>query len=277
MAAQRDAHEAPAIRAFGIALEARRSAAGLSKNELAEKLGCSPQYVGQIEVAKNTPSKAFAQDLDTLFEAGEQFYKLWKLVNDTRHLTTLPPGFEKYVKLEKQASKIQKFEPLLITGLFQTEAYSRTIMGHSLQPDAADSAIAARMKRKELLFQANPPHVFLILDEGVIRRTVGTREIMREQLEHLLELSDEGGKVKIQIVPSGVGYYAGLTGGFTILGFDDKPDVAYTESAGEGKLVEGRDRVALKVIAWDLIQGHTLDVVRSRALLKEVMESYERV
>ncbi|MCO6011057.1 helix-turn-helix transcriptional regulator [Actinoallomurus purpureus] len=277
MAAQRDPHEAPAIRAFGIALETRRSTAELSKNELAEKLGCSPQYVGQIEVAKNMPSKAFAQDLDTFFVAGEQFYKLWKLVNDTRHLTTIMPGFEKYVELEKQASKIQKFEPLLITGLFQTEAYSRAVMGYTLSPDLADSAIAARMKRKELLFQANPPHVFFILDEGVIRRTVGSCEIMREQLAHLLELSDADSKVKIQVVPDGVGYYAGLAGGFTILGFDDKPDVVYTESSGEGKLVEGHDRVALKVVTWDLIQGHTLDVVRSRALIKEVMESYERV
>lgn len=275
MAAQRDPHEAPAIRAFGIALETRRSTAGLGKNELAEKLGCTSQYVGQIEVAKNMPSKAFAQDLDTFFEAGEQFYKLWKLVNDTRHLITLPPGFEKYVALEKQASKIQKFEPLLITGLFQTEAYSRTVMGYSLSRDAADSAIAARMKRKELLFQANPPHVFLILDEGVIRRIVGSREIMREQLAHLLEISDGDSRVKVQIVPKDVGYYAGLIGGFTILGFDDKPDVAYTESCGEGKLVEEHDRVSPKVVTWDLIQGHTLDVVRSRTVIKEAMEIYE--
>lgn len=275
MSAQRDPYEAPAIRAFGIALETRRSVSGLNKTELAEKIGCTPQFVSQIEVAKNLPSKAFAQDLDTFFAAGEQFFRLWKLIGDTRHLSMLPPGFQKYLGLEQKATEIRQFEPLLVTGLFQVEAYARTIMSLFMSPPAAEEAVAARMKRKEILAHADATHVFLILDEGVLHRTVGTREIMREQLAYLLEVSGLDSKVRVQIVPQGAPYYAGLTGSFTVLGFADEPDVAYTESAGEGKLIEERDRIALKVVAWDLIQGHTLDVATSRAVIKEAMESYE--
>lgn len=275
MPAQRDPYEAPAIRAFGIALEMRRSIAEISRNELAEKLGCTPQYVGQVETAKNLPSKAFAEDLDTFFATGDRFHKLWKLISDTRHLSMLPPGFERYVRLERRSSKIRQFEPLLVTGLFQTEAYARAIMGPFMCSEAADTAIAARMKRKEILFRADPPHVFLILDEGVLHRTVGTPEIMREQLAYLLDISRGDSRINVQVVPHDVGYYAGLIGGFTILGFADGADVAYTESSGEGTLLEAHDRVALKVVTWDLIQGHTLDVARSRALIEEAMETHE--
>ncbi len=275
MPAQRAPYEAPAIRAFGIALEMRRSAAGLSRNELAEKLGCTPQYAGQVETAKNLPSKAFADDLDTFFASGDRFHKLWKLVSETRHLGMLPPGFERYVQLERRSSKIRKFDPLLVAGLFQTEAYARAIMGSFMSPEAADLTIAARMKRKEIFLRADPPHVFLILDEGVLHRTVGTPEIMREQLAYLLDISRGDSRVNVQVVPHGVGYYAGLTGGFTVLGFADGPDVAYTESSGEGTLLKAHDRAALKLVKWDLIQGHTLDVTRSRALIEEAMESHE--
>ena len=97
MVAQRDPYDVPAIRAFAAELEAWRTGAGLSKVELAETLGYTPQLIGQLEAGKNIPSKKFAEDADTYFATNGLFVRLWKLINETRHQTALPPGFSKYV------------------------------------------------------------------------------------------------------------------------------------------------------------------------------------
>jgi DNA-binding XRE family transcriptional regulator len=97
MVAQREPYEFPAIRAFATELAAWRGT--MSKVELAETLGYTPQLIGQLEAGKNIPSKKFAEDTDTLFKTNGLFVRLWKLVTDTRHLSLLPPGFPRFCYL----------------------------------------------------------------------------------------------------------------------------------------------------------------------------------
>lgn len=272
MAAQNDPHDAPAIRAFGIALETRRIASGLNKNELAEKLGCTPQYVGQVEAAKNIPSKAFAQDLDTFFGPDDMFVRLRKLISETRHLATVPPGFQEYVELERQAAEIRTFEALLVTGLLQTEGYARAIMGSFMGPDVIDDAIAARLRRKEALFRADPPHVFLVVDEWVLNRVIGDTDIMREQLAHLLELCERP-NISINVLPHDTEHYVAFSGSFTLLRFADSPEVAYIEAGGQGNLIDEPRAVADCAVRYDLLRGHAHHVAESRRLIRKAMDN----
>jgi transcriptional regulator with XRE-family HTH domain len=150
MPAQRDPYTAPAIRAFANELEAWRTDAGLSKNEFAKALGYTPQLIGQIEGARNIPSKKFAEDVDTFFKTNGLFVRLWKLIKETRHIAALPPGYAIYEDLEKEATYARIYCALLINGLFQTEDYARAVIG-AINHDDVDELVARRMKRQAIL------------------------------------------------------------------------------------------------------------------------------
>ncbi|TDB86033.1 XRE family transcriptional regulator [Actinomadura sp. KC216] len=270
MPAQSEPYEAPAIVTYAKELEWRRTQAGLTKKDLAAKLGFADSYVGQVELCKNLPSDEFTAALDTFFQTDGLFARLLERINDTRHLAILPPGFPEYVAHEEKASHVRVFTTNLISGLFQTEAYASTIIG-SVMASSADRIVAERMARKSIFQRDDPPHTFFVLDEGVIRRNVGGPEVMRDQLGYLLEVANRK-RTQLQIVPFGVGYHVGLTGSFILLSFEDAPDIAYTESSGEGVLLQQRDRVGLQAVRWDLIQGHTLSTEESVAMIQDAME-----
>ncbi|GLY91511.1 helix-turn-helix domain-containing protein [Actinoallomurus iriomotensis] len=272
MPAQTEAYEAPAIRAYGIILRSWRERANLTKLELAETLGYTPQLIGQLEAAKNIPSEKFSEDLDTFFKTGGLFVELWKLIKDTRHLIALPPGFSKYLELERTAARIYKFEALLVSGLFQTEDYARAIMSSPLTPDVIDGILQARMERKEAFNRPAPPRISFIIEESALRRVIGSPEILRQQLAYLLELSERA-NINIQVLPQDTEHYVAFSGSFTILGFDDEPDLAYIEAAGQGNLIAGAASVANCAMRYDLLRSHAYSVAESRRIIRKLMEN----
>ncbi|WP_067825282.1 helix-turn-helix domain-containing protein [Actinomadura kijaniata] len=274
MPAQRDPYASPAIRAFANELTAYREQADLSIRELAKLLGYTPQFVGQIEACKNKPSRKFALDCDTFFKTTGVFLRLWKNIDDSQDLMTLPPGFTDYLGRETLADELRIYCALLVVGLFQEESYARTIIGANQSGDV-DDLVTKRMERRHILDREDPPQVFLVLDEGVIRREIGGPVVMRNQLRYLYELSLHP-RVQIQVIPFRAGYHPGLGGSLTILGFRDAPSVGYTESSGIGLLVENPDGITGLAMRYDLLRGHALDIDGSRAMIKNVMESYER-
>ncbi|MFV2174390.1 helix-turn-helix domain-containing protein [Actinomadura sp. LOL_016] len=132
--------------------------------------------------------------------------------------------------------------------------------------------IENRMERQSILTRPNPPRTWLVLDEVALRRGIGGPRVMHQQLETLIAASERYNTM-VQVIPNGMGYHAGLGGDFTILGFDDGPDTAYTESAGEGLLIDRPARVKDKVVRWGLLRGEALRVEESRALIRTVMEN----
>ncbi|MFF5259057.1 helix-turn-helix domain-containing protein [Actinomadura viridis] len=259
----------PARTFFGTELRRRRDEAGLTGKQLADSLGCTPQWISVMEGGKKI-SEQSAHDLDTYFKTGGLFHRLWKLANDIELQTTLPPGFPEYAEREKRANSIRVYSAILLTGLFQTEDYAHTVMTSTDGPHSAD-LVDKRMERKAILTRDKAPHVWLTVDETILRRTVGSPEVMRKQLAFLLEVS-ELPNVMVDVVPQSVGYYAGLGGSFNLLGFEDGTSSAYTESAGVGMLIEQPNKVALFRIRYDLLRGHALPVRESRALIQAVLE-----
>lgn len=273
MGTRSEPYEAPAIQTFATELVAWRMDADLTQTALAEALGYTPQWISQIESAKSIPSKEFAENLDTFFKTNGLFHRLWKRIIDTRHQAILPPGFTEYMEREAEASQVRNFELTLIYGLLQTENYIRAVVGHEQDPDTAEQLVAERLKRQEILTRENAPNAWFTIDESSLRRDIAGPEIMREQLAHLLALSDRP-NVSIDVVPLGAKYYPGLTGSFTILSFIDAPDVVYGEIAGQGMLITDRRTVASFAVRYNRLRGDALRVEESRTLIKSVMEEY---
>lgn len=273
MGSRNEPYEAPAIQAFATELTAWRTQAGLTKVALAETLGYTPQWISQIEAAKSIPSKTFAQNLDTFFKTNGVFERQWKRIIDTRHQGILPPGFAEYMEREVEASQARIYQLTLVHGLLQTEQYMRAIISRNQDPDTAERLVSERLKRQELLTRENPPHVWFTLDEAALRREVAERDVMREQLAHILSLQERP-NISIDVVPVGAGYYPGLAGSFTILSFATTPDVVYGEMAGQGMLIQEPRIVAKFAVTYNSLRGDAFRIEESRALITKVMEEY---
>lgn len=270
MTAQSEPSRDPAIRAFAIALGAFRVKAGLGKKELADKLGYTPAYVSQVEAAKNTPSVKFAEDLDTLFGT-EAFTDLQQNIMDARANGLLPPGFADYVEHESRASLMYVFEFGVIKGIFQTYDYAYEVLKSGRRAEEVEQLASGRMERKKIFERDDPPQIVAVFDEGVIRRTVGGRELMREQIAHLIEMSGMP-NVTMHIVPPGKGAYPGVMGAFTILRFDDGPDMVYTEGYLGGSITGNATNVRGHTVHFDLIRGAAMSADESLEFLHMARE-----
>ncbi|MFB4305203.1 helix-turn-helix domain-containing protein [Actinomadura sp. GTD37] len=273
MGTRSEPYEAPAIQTFATELTEWRTQASLTQTALAETLGYTPQWISQIESAKSIPSKEFAENLDTFFKTNGLFHRLWKRIIDTRHQAILPPGFTEYTEREAEASLVRIYQLTLVHGLLQTENYIRSVVGHEQDPDTAEQLVAERLKRQEILTRENAPNAWFTLDEAALRRDIAGPDIMREQLAHLLALAERP-NISIDVVPMSTGYYPGLTGSFTTLGFADAPDVVYGEIAGQGMLITDPRTVASFAVRYNSLRGDALRVEESRTLIKSVMEEY---
>jgi hypothetical protein len=163
----------------------------------------------------------------------------------------------------------------VVHGLLQTEAYARVVMTTVRRRQTADQIerlVALRMQRQEVILRADPIELWLILDEAVIRRTMGAPELMRGQLNHLADAS-LWPNVTLQVLPFCSGPHPCLNGPFAIIEFPERfdPDVVYTESvAGQAYLERERD-VRARAEAFDLLRaaalapGDSTDLISSLA------------
>jgi len=145
----------------------------------------------------------------------------------------LPNWFEAYVGLEEAATQIRAYEVQFIPGLLQTGDYARavTLLGHPNAPmREVDRRVGLRLARQVIFTRPNPPNIWAVLDEAILRRPVGGAEIMRAQIRYLIELAQRP-NVTIQIIPFLAGGHAAAGGPFSILRFAeyDLPDVVYLE------------------------------------------------
>jgi hypothetical protein len=145
----------------------------------------------------------------------------------------LPSWFEAYVGLEEAATQMRSYQVQFIFGLLQTPDYARAVI--RLDHPAAssreiDRRVSLRLARQMLLTRPDPPNIWVVLDEAVLRRPLGGAQIMRGQLRHLLEMAERP-TVTIQVIPFLAGGHAAAGGPFTILRFaeDDLPDIVYLE------------------------------------------------
>jgi len=145
----------------------------------------------------------------------------------------LPPWFEAYVGLEEAATQIRSYEVQFVSGLLQTGDYARAVirLDHPTAPTRdIDRRVGLRLARQVVLTRPDPPNIWAVLDEAVLRRPLGGAQVMRAQLKHLVGLSERP-NITIQVIPFQAGGHAAAGGPFSILRFaeDDLPDIVYLE------------------------------------------------
>ncbi len=200
----------------------------------------------------------------------------WQTYSDA-----VPDWFSTFVGLESDASAIRTFEPQTVPGLLQTEDYARAaIMADAAprQPKEIDRLVALRMDRQALLTSDDPPHFLAVLDEAVLRRVIGGRQVMRVQIERLLQAAEQT-SIEIQILPFDAGAHAGLNGAFVILDFPPLPEsypgaandkIVYTDYLLGSLYLEQPAEVAAYTAVFEQIRAEALSAERSRDLLHQI-------
>ncbi|MCO5997686.1 helix-turn-helix domain-containing protein [Actinoallomurus rhizosphaericola] len=255
-----------AIAQYGYRLRYYRKKANLSQDALGARFGVTGQMIGHIETAKRPTTPEMSKGFDELFGLDAYFEELWWHVR--REQT--PSWFRDYVAAEARAASIRLFDPLLITGLLQTEAYAREVLRAGQPDEKLEQLVAARLARQEILDRKDAPWLVFVLSESALRRVVGGPEVMREQYARLLELAERP-NITIHILPEDAPVYP--SGGFTIFSFDEAPDLGYAEAVnGHGPLIEQRKPIEGLKVMFDLIRSAALSAAASADLIRALME-----
>jgi transcriptional regulator with XRE-family HTH domain len=276
MATKRDPESSPAA-FLGNELRRARVAAGFSSQDaLAARLGFDRTVITKAETGLRPPTAdVLAAWCAACHLDEEMFGRLGTLAR--RADGSVPAWFADWTQdIEAEALTLRWFEPLIVPGLLQTEPYARALYATrvALSTDDVDALVAARMARQEILTREAPPMVWVILDEGVLRRPVGGSGVMAEQVRLLLEAAHRP-TIRIEIIPASIGAHDGLTGAFTIADLPGQPGAAaYREGARQGQVVTGRDEVTDLTTCWDTLKSEALSRSDSLTLLEEVAKSW---
>ncbi|XMA36917.1 helix-turn-helix transcriptional regulator [Streptomyces albogriseolus] len=251
---------------YGWELRRQREAHGLKQSQLGEIIFCTGSLVGQIETTKKVPTRDFSERVDAALGTDGLFSRLIGLVLRSQ----LPTWFQPYAEMEAKAAYISTYQAQLVYGLLQTQEYARAVLATGTSDDL-EGLVGARMERQRVLEREQPPLTCVVLDEAVLLRPVGGREVMRRQLAHLLEFADHR-SVHVQVLPNKAGAHASLDGAFNLLRFDDHPDVIYTEDLISGHMTADSATIREASRRYARLQAAALSVEDSAGLITRVME-----
>ena len=271
--------------ALGAQLRRLRETNNLTTEHAADAIRASHSKISRLERGRSGVKQRDVADLLSLYGVtdGAEREELLILARQAsapgwwqQYSDILPKWFELYIGLEEAASVIRAYEVQFVHGLMQTKDYARAVIliSNAHAPaEEIDHRVSLRMKRQQLLTQRGAPELWTVLDEAALRRPLGGPQVMRAQLEHLLQLTDLP-NVTLQIVPFCAGPHAAVGGPFTILRFPepDLPDLVYLEQLSSALYLDQPDDVAgyLAVMDQLCVQADTgpgsQDILR--ALLK---------
>lgn len=273
---------------LGKRLQELREAAGLKREEAAKVLRVAPATVRRMEMAEVALKIPYVQLLLATYGVAEEetdaFVALAEEANQPgwwqRFHDVLPDWFSLYVSLEGAARLIRSYEPHFVPGLLQTEAYARGVMeaGTIAQQgsDTIERHVSLRMARQQLLEKADPPHLWVIMDETVLCRPVGQGgDIMREQLDRLLELAERD-RVTLQIAEFAAGPHPGTYAPFSLFRFAEPelPDMAFTEYLTGALYLDSRAEVSAHLETLDHMTARAASAERTKKILRERRATY---
>ncbi|MFF9089069.1 helix-turn-helix domain-containing protein [Streptomyces sp. NPDC014991] len=271
---------------LGRRLRELREAAGLSREEAARVLRVASATVRRMETAEVALKIPYVQVLlSTYGVAGEETDAFVRLAEEAnrpgwwqRFHDVLPDWFSLYVSLEGAARIIRSYEPHFVPGLLQTEEYARAVMEAGTigqtSPETIDRHVSLRMERQRLLERDDPPHLWVIMDETVLRRPVSSRpQVMRDQLDRLLEYGERD-RVTLQIAEFAAGPHPGTYAPFTLFRFAEPelPDMVFTEYLTGALYLDSRREVATHLEVLDHMTARAGSGRRTRELLREYRE-----
>ncbi|MGW2747274.1 helix-turn-helix domain-containing protein [Streptomyces sp. NPDC001450] len=273
---------------LGKRLQELRETAGLSREEAARVLRVASATVRRMEMAEVALKIPYVQVLLTTYGVPEEesaaFVRLAEEANQPgwwqRYHDVLPDWFSLYVSLEGAARIIRSYEPHFVPGLLQTEEYAREVMEAGTigqtGPETVERHVSLRMERQRLLERADPPHLWVIMDETVLRRPVSVRpEVMRDQLDRLLEYAERD-RVTLQLAEFASGPHPGTYAPFTLFRFAEPelPDMVFTEYLTGALYLDSRREVSAHLEVLDHMTARAASAQRTMKLLREYRENF---
>ncbi|WP_433333257.1 helix-turn-helix domain-containing protein [Spirillospora sp. CA-294931] len=269
---------------LGSQLRRLREARGVSRQDAGYVIRASESKISRLELGRVSFKERDVDDLLTLYGVTDpdERKSLLQLAQEAntpgwwhRYNDVLPQWFQTYVGLEESAALIRTYEVQFVPGLLQSEGYARAVfrLGNAAAPEhEIDQRVELRLQRQERLTGPDAPRLWAVLDEAALRRPLGGPEVMRGQLEHLIEVSKLP-NVTIQIMPFRFGGHAAEGGAFTILRFpeQDLPDVVYVENLTGAMYLDKRDDVDTYLQAMERLCVDSATPERTVELLGDLL------
>ncbi|MFG2574547.1 helix-turn-helix domain-containing protein [Streptomyces sp. NBC_00704] len=272
-------------RRLGQELRRLRELKGMTAEEVAERLLVSQSKISRLENGRRSISQRDVRDLCGVYEVEDQRMvdSLMEMAKDSRqqgwwHAFGDVP-YSVYIGLETDAASLRVYDPQVVPGLLQTRQYAEALISGAL-PETAhteiEKRVQVRMRRQERVSSGeNPLRLWSVMDESALRRVVGSRELMRDQLEHLVEQSQLP-HVTVQVIPFDMGAHPGLNGQYAILEFPDTADssVVYIEGVTSDLYLEKPNDVQKYSVMYEHLRAQALNVEQSRQFIADIAKGY---
>lgn len=270
---------------LGSHLRRLRESQGITREKAGYSIRSSESKISRMELGRVSFKTRDVEDLLTLYGVTDEAERtsLLSLAKEANvagwwhsYSDVLPSWFPTYVGLEAAAHLIRSYEVQFVHGLLQTEAYAHAVVSRGMKGASEaeiDKRVALRMERQKYLVAESAPEFHCVLDEAALRRPYGDREVMRGQLQHLIEISERP-NVRIQVMPFSFGGHAGESGSFTVLSFpeSDLTDVVYLEQLSSALYLDKREDIAQYERAIKQLQGDSPSTAESRDLLRGLLQ-----
>ncbi|MFJ3722013.1 Scr1 family TA system antitoxin-like transcriptional regulator [Streptomyces sp. NPDC090045] len=263
------------FRALGKQIKTLREAAGLLQKELATRLNVGEDLIGAIERGVRTPQPDLLERADRILQARGVLLVAIPEVKEAlkRARTRHPDWFRDYAVAEATADAIHDYSHQGLMGLLQTEAHARAIFTKRrplLDEETIEKRVQDRLDRQQILQQWPSPTISLVLDESLLHRQVGGREVHREQLGRILEVGQLR-TVELQVVPFARGEQAAMDGSFTLLHPKGRAQVAYIESYTRPHLITDPAQVRIMAERYGIIRAEALRPSESLDLIEKTL------
>jgi transcriptional regulator with XRE-family HTH domain len=258
---------------FGSEVRRAREAAALSQSELGALVPCDKSVVSRVEAGLIQADEAFAHACDAAFPGLDGFFaRFWKDCQTWG--LAFPPAFREFAAYEAEAVTLWTFQHSLVPGLLQTEGYARAVLERhpNVTREQVDERVAARLGRQAVLERAEPPVLWVLLDENILHRAVGGATIMREQMERLAEIARRP-RVTVQVI-SREEAHVGLTGSFDMAETADA-FVAYLEHIAGGVMTDGPAIVAQASTRFDALRADAYRRSESLSMIEEMADTWK--
>lgn len=270
---------------IGFELRKLRERLDISRDDAAKVIRTTTQNLGHMETGRNLPGPLELEKLLALYGVPERF-EFW-LELRTRAKKgrdwwiglgdSVPKYFNLFLGLESCATQIDSWDAHVAPGLFQTPDYARAVIrgGAPHLPDGeVDGRVELRMARQhEVLDDGSAPIVWVVIAEAALRCLVGGPEIMRAQLDRLIELSNRA-NIDIQVLPLSAGAHTGVEGTFTLLTFptelEDDPAAVFTETKVKGYYYEEPEQIMRYRNALSRLRVQAIKPADSPAFIRRI-------
>ena len=267
----------------GAKLRRLRTDIGLSREEAAEAIRASAWKIHRLENGQVGFKQRDLIDLLALYQVTDpdEIDELLALAREANvpgwwqhYGDVLPQWFRTYVDLESAATLIRTYEGMFVPGLLQTDDYMRAVIRDASLESSEEVGrrVRLRMARQTLLTREHPPRLWAVVDEAALRRPVGGREVMRGQLERLIDATKLP-NVTLQVLPFGAGAHPAMVGAFSILRFADRelPDVVYLEHLTNAVYLDKRAEVERYLDVMELLCVDSEPPAKTVELLTKVL------